>query len=311
MPRNRSTDAETIVRGLGDPSPYLLSDERVVVAVRRHVMVLLAALLETLGFILGALMIQMLLSYMPVIRTVTLLIALAAVARFCYLVLEWRVERFVITDQRMMLVGGVLTRQVAVMPMRKVTDLTFEKPLAGQVLGYGTFIVESAGQDQALSRIEYLPQANRLYLKVSSLLFGGERTAAQRQDHELVVDVPLRREPARSAAGHEHAVPPAASLEHAVPPAAEDLTRTDPQLGDKLAEVDFDDPPAELREVWAARLADSSGDTPGSSPRFDALQQQQPQSSGGRMRERLGGLNGRGRRRSAEPQQPGPIQHRS
>jgi hypothetical protein len=42
----------------------------------------------------------------------------------------------------------------------------------GQILGYGVFIVESAGQDQALSRIAYLPHPDELYQQVSTLLFG-------------------------------------------------------------------------------------------------------------------------------------------
>lgn len=294
MSRTERADPGTIVRGLGDPSPYLLREERVVVSVRRHLMVLLAAFLETLGFIFGALMIQALLRYVPVVRTVTLLIALAAIVRFCYLILEWRLERFVITDQRMMLVGGVLTRQVAVMPMRKVTDLTFEKPLVGQVLGYGTFIVESAGQDQALSRIEYLPRANRLYLKVSDLLFGAARAGAQPQEQDLVVDQPLRRDQARSAPEQDRGEPVT----------AEDLARTDPQLGDKLADVDYDRP---LSDFHAVRLADLPTGTPDSSPRFDALQQ--PASSSRRMRERLAGLNGRGRPRDRPAQLPSPLRH--
>jgi hypothetical protein len=39
------------------------------------------------------------------------------------------------------------------------------------VLGYGTFRFESAGQQQALSEITYLPRADLLYRQVSGLLF--------------------------------------------------------------------------------------------------------------------------------------------
>lgn len=309
MPRPPSPEAATIVGGLGDPSPYLLLQERVVVAVRRHVMVLVPAALETIGFVLGALMIQLLFGYLPVVRTVTLVIALAAVLRFCYLILEWRLERFVITDQRMMLVGGVLTRQVAVMPMRKVTDLTFEKPLVGQIFGYGTFIVESAGQDQALSRIEYLPRANRLYLKVSDLLFGDAKTGV---DNDLVVDAGLRGErrthtepdprPAYEAPAGE-----ILSSRYEPDDLGEDLAPTDPQLGHKLAEVDFDAAPD---AYWAAQLGgfppDRSDGSDSSVPPSLFAAVQESDAAGRRKRARFGGLNGRVRRRNdREDRAPG------
>ena len=44
------------------------------------------------------------------------------------------------------------------MPLSKVTDLTFQRSLRGRLLGCGTFIVESAGQIQALNRIYYVPR---------------------------------------------------------------------------------------------------------------------------------------------------------
>lgn len=314
--------ADTIVGGLGDPSPYLLNDERVVVAVRRHVMVLAAAFAETLGFIAAAIMIHLLFPYTPMVDNVVGLICLAALVRFGYLILEWRLERFVITDQRMMLVGGVLTRQVAVMPMRKVTDLTFEKPLVGQILGYGTFIVESAGQDQALSRIEYLPRANRLYLKVSDLLFGGH---APRDEGDL--PAPARYDhDGRQIVAPQYGVPQAPAGDgHAL--LAADLEHTDPHLGQKLSGLELDDwavpepdPQHErgrhgdpvyqpFSQLAALTEEDQTHDPAGGAELFDAVRE--PRRSGARMRERLGGLNGRGRRRDEAQPSSGPIQQRT
>jgi hypothetical protein len=42
------------------------------------------------------------------------------------------------------------------------------------VLGYGTFRFESAGQQQALSEITFLPAADDLYRRVSALLFSSD-----------------------------------------------------------------------------------------------------------------------------------------
>jgi hypothetical protein len=40
------------------------------------------------------------------------------------------------------------------------------------MLGFGEFIVESAGQDQALRVIDHIPYPEQLYLEVCEMLFG-------------------------------------------------------------------------------------------------------------------------------------------
>ncbi len=172
-----------VATGLGDPTRYLLPGETAVIGERRHFMVLGVSFIETFGFIAIALMLTYLFDKVSVVSTLGALIVLVSALRFGYHVLEWRMERYVITRQRMMLVSGVLTRRVAVIPMVKITDLTYEKPVVGQVFGYGTFIVESAGQDQAMSRIEYLPKADELYRRISHLLFGGSGPADGEDDY--------------------------------------------------------------------------------------------------------------------------------
>jgi len=57
------------------------------------------------------------------------------------------------------------------MPLVKVTDMTFQRSFLGRLFGYGTFILESAGQDQALSTVDYIPYPEQLYLEVCSLIF--------------------------------------------------------------------------------------------------------------------------------------------
>jgi hypothetical protein len=58
------------------------------------------------------------------------------------------------------------------MPLIKVTDMSYSRPPAGRLLGYGEIVIESAGQDQALRRIRHLPDPDVLYLEICELLFG-------------------------------------------------------------------------------------------------------------------------------------------
>jgi hypothetical protein len=152
---------------------YLLDSERRVIFVRRHPALLLRYVLETLGALVVAGVLTSLLPDDVVLLDVVWYAVLAVMARLLYQVAEWSVDRFVVTDRRMMLISGLLTRRVAMMPLTKVTDMTYEKPVVGRLLGFGEFVMESAGQDQALHRIQYVPTPDRLYREVSELLFGG------------------------------------------------------------------------------------------------------------------------------------------
>jgi len=66
---------------------------------------------------------------------------------------------------------GLVTRKVNMMPLSKVTDMSFQRSTMGRILGYGEFILESAGQDQALRIVDHLPYPEQLYLEVCGLIF--------------------------------------------------------------------------------------------------------------------------------------------
>ncbi len=56
------------------------------------------------------------------------------------------------------------------MPLGKLTDVTYRRSIAGRLFGYGDLIVESAGQDQALSHIDHLPHPDDFYRTVTTLI---------------------------------------------------------------------------------------------------------------------------------------------
>jgi uncharacterized membrane protein YdbT with pleckstrin-like domain len=84
---------------------------------------------------------------------------------------NWSVNYFVVTSERLLLATGFLTRKVNMMPLTKVTDMSFQRTFPGRLLGYGEFIVESAGQDQALRRVRFIPYPEQLYLLICGMLF--------------------------------------------------------------------------------------------------------------------------------------------
>ena len=104
--------------------------------------------------------------------TVVWLAWLVLFVRMIWKAVNWAVDFFVVTSHRILLTSGLLTRKVAMMPLTKVTDMSFQRSFAGRLFGYGEFIVESAGQDQALRNIDHIPYPEQLYLEVCGMLFG-------------------------------------------------------------------------------------------------------------------------------------------
>lgn len=164
-----------------DPDEYLLDSERRVIRVRLHWACLAWDIFEAVALLAVAVMISYLLPpSLWLVQNVLWYAALFVVLRFAYLVVSWWVERIIVTDKRVMMTTGIITTKVLMMPIGKVTDLTYKRTLAGRMLGYGTMIVESAGQIQALNNIDYLPRAEQVYDAISELVFGDKEKAEAR-----------------------------------------------------------------------------------------------------------------------------------
>jgi uncharacterized membrane protein YdbT with pleckstrin-like domain len=157
---------------VNDLERYLIPTERAVVVVRRHWASLVRPAAILLGCQLLGWFIVRFIGNVQLFSFLGVAVVLASLAWFLWVLGDWYVERFVITDKRVLLASGLLTKRVAIMPLGKVTDMTYERTVFGRMLGYGVFVMESAGQDQALSRIDYLPSPDLLYHDVSALLFG-------------------------------------------------------------------------------------------------------------------------------------------
>lgn len=151
---------------------YLLPTERRVIRVRQHWAIMWKHVTQTALVLLALVVIERYLPDNPLIDNLTFYVALVAVLRFTVITILWWIERIVITDKRVMLAQGLVVHKVAMMPLAKVTDITFRRSLGGRLLGYGTLIVESAGQDQGLDRIDYMPHPEEVYEALSELIFG-------------------------------------------------------------------------------------------------------------------------------------------
>ncbi len=168
-----------------DAEKYLLPDEPPIIATRRHWAALFRPAVRGVPFLLAGIWFLQADPGDQAGAVVGLAVALGAVVYLALNVAEWWVRHLLITRRRVLLTSGVIIRTVAVMPVRRITDLTFKETLFGQLLGYGTFRFESAGQDQGLDVITYVPNADAHYRELSQLMFPadfGRRPGADEDD---------------------------------------------------------------------------------------------------------------------------------
>lgn len=98
------------------------------------------------------------------IEGLAILAILITAGRFIYVAAMWAFyERLYITNRRVISAAGFLGARIATMPLTRVTDISFRTSVLGELLGYGEIRIESAGQDQALSLLEFLDKPPNFY----------------------------------------------------------------------------------------------------------------------------------------------------
>ena len=146
-----------MVRGIFDPNirRHLLREEGEVIVdeVRHHGIVYVRPILEVvlaLALVVAVPFVDVDLAWFP------FALALAILGHAAWRALSEHMDRFVITNMRVFRVHGVLSQQLATMPLSRILDITVKKPLHGRVLGFGHFVFESAAQEQGLRDIRFV-----------------------------------------------------------------------------------------------------------------------------------------------------------
>ena len=166
---------------------YLFPTEKFRGEWRRHLIHLVKRL--TIGvlatFLLGYLSGYFAKEQVPEGLTILVIIWIVVISWVLWSVAEWYYDRFVLTNKRVMLIEGILARKVAMMPLQRVTDMKYTQSPLGRVLGYGTFELESAGQEQALREVRNLPNPTDLYLQVVEEMYEPEASEARRRPAQV------------------------------------------------------------------------------------------------------------------------------
>jgi len=151
---------------------YLMPTEKVVLSVRMHPVAIIRPLSLILVSLIGAGLVTWVTppALSLLVAVVWILWGVVFLRQAWNLILWWR-RYFVLTENRLMLITNLLVVDVGMMPLAKVTDMRLHQTTFGHLLGYAEFIVESAGQDQALSRVRPVPYPSQMYQEILALIF--------------------------------------------------------------------------------------------------------------------------------------------
>jgi hypothetical protein len=82
---------------------------------------------------------------------------------------RWRVACYVLTDQRLLCVDGIVYTRVRGLPIRRVLDATYRRSIAGRFFGYGTIALTIEGQPR-LRTLRTISRPDALYFSIHNLI---------------------------------------------------------------------------------------------------------------------------------------------
>lgn len=152
---------------------YLAPQEDVILLCRRHPVVLARPILLWLvALVIGAAagFLTSPRSGETIIDQIAGWFVLAATVGTVLKVWQWWASTYVVTDQRVMLIEGILARKISAIPLPKVTDTTYRRSAAGRIFGFGSLLLDSPGETPGLATLTYLPRPDRIYRLITSLV---------------------------------------------------------------------------------------------------------------------------------------------
>ncbi|OHV27579.1 hypothetical protein BBK14_20225 [Parafrankia soli] len=157
---------------------YLAANEQTIVQIRLHWVVIARLVLGTAAILVGVLALSI---YSRThgagagfLLTLLWWVALAAVVRLLWRLLDWHRTNLLITSSRMIKVSGIISLRVQSIPLSKITDISYTLDPNGRVLGYGKFAMETEGDHASeLEKIDHVPRPDRFYLLLCNSIFGG------------------------------------------------------------------------------------------------------------------------------------------
>jgi Bacterial PH domain len=150
-------------------SKYLLPHEVRVAVVRRHPGMLLVPMADAVGAVAIALALTGTLAHSSSLKLVIWVPTAFLVGQFLWTAIGRPADYFVVTNERVLLISGMLRRKVSMIPLGQLVNMNFERSFFGRLLGFGSLIDGSGGRDRVIC--EHVPYPEQIYLQICGMLF--------------------------------------------------------------------------------------------------------------------------------------------
>jgi uncharacterized membrane protein YdbT with pleckstrin-like domain len=147
----------------------LMQGERSIALVRQHWSVLAGHVLGAIVVIVVAIVLD---AKLPVkigsasittVKTIILLVLVIGSVLWAGLrILRWRFATYHLTDRRIIMEGGILSRTAETIPLDRIQNTVIHRPFGDRLIGAGDIEIESAGRD-GVEVLHRIPKAQAFY----------------------------------------------------------------------------------------------------------------------------------------------------
>src|SRR5437763_12347369 len=152
---------------------YLTPGERLIYVSRRHTVVLSSAIAVFATCLLAGVAADIESTRWPGLhlRWIAFGLVLIGTIVLAWRAGHWALTRYVITNERILLIEGLIARRITALPLRLVIDTTYRRTIAGRILGYCNLELNLSGHP-GLRSLTRVPNADRVYALILRLLSG-------------------------------------------------------------------------------------------------------------------------------------------
>ena len=147
----------------------LMPGERSIALVRQHWSVLAGHILGALVVIIVAIVLDAKIgdkigsASITTVKTVILLVLVIGSLLWAGLrILRWRFSTYHLTDRRIVMEGGILSRTAETIPLDRIQNTVIHRPFGDRLIGAGDIEIESAGRD-GVEVLHRIPKAEAFY----------------------------------------------------------------------------------------------------------------------------------------------------
>ncbi len=209
----------------------LSSGEQIVHVAHKHIIVLIRSALQWIALFIFALIVAIFISIYnppagsasdflttirPFVQIITLVAMVISFIAFGISYLVWQAEQYIITNERVIQVEGILNKKEYTTSLEKINDIETDQTLFGRLLGYGT-VQLLTGSDSGVNRLDYLDKPfefKKIMLNAKNRYYGDASDFAPGGPHRYSEDDEDKPRPSmqQRKSNQAYAVPPAAPV---------------------------------------------------------------------------------------------------